>query len=846
MNKNRHNNSKLNSALSLALVSTLVANNTITLAVTTDSITLQNTIDTLDSSNASDKAKLSIDDLIEYSYKTVYRSNISDHIIGINRHNTATSMSSSAYTQSDKVILVVSNMDDKGIQPDAQVASTLAAALDSPLLFTQKNGLPDTTLQEIKRLEAKEVIVVGGESTIPNNTLTPLNSLGLKIERVSGEGRWDTSAKVATKIAANSKVSKAIVINSSNNTNISAAVSASVALNAPILYVTDKNIDPSVESFLNNSSIEEVYVIGTPDDAEGIAIPDSIFSKINSSKIRRVKATTQSDVSDYFDSLLPNRNTDSALIINYDNTVDMPIAAAYAKKKGMHLFLVDKTINKNTLSKFSTGKIKKVYCISSNIYSGTLNNIESAIYNSVYQVDTNIHDKLKISKRVNGSNSEIAANLALSSYEKSDSVVLSLISQNTEVGSPDALITAPLAKALNAPFLCIESPSSLDTATKDAIKKLGATKVYIAGGPAAISDDVANELNAMGLTIERISGEDRWETSYKFAQKINSLNKIDTAILINNKNLEDINSAILASLEFNAPILYSNGTSLREDITNMLNNNSIKNVYVIGAGSTDENFAITDSVLDKIKDKNKLIKISGGNSINTLATLRKDFKESPKKEISKDIKNTGVVINHSNISDIVAGSLYADKIGATPFLLSTILDEESKNIAINNNLNDLIVISNDVYAFSHGELENVIFEKVLKANNLLDTDIFKPEEDNKDNNNTDKDNTDKDNNNTDTDNTDKDDNNTDTDNTDKDNTDKDNNNTDTDNTDKDNNNTDDTENNNNQESNSTSGKWNPQTGDEGISQYIVGLALSLTTLIGLLTYNFKFKKNNHK
>ncbi|MFL0459537.1 cell wall-binding repeat-containing protein [Kytococcus sedentarius] len=53
--------------------------------------------------------------------------------------------------------------------------------------------------------------------------------------------------------------------------------------------------------------------------------------------------------------------------------------------------------------------------------------------------------------------------------------------------------------------------------TKQALADLGAEKVVIVGGTAAVSTDVAAELEATGVTVERIGGANRYETSANVA-----------------------------------------------------------------------------------------------------------------------------------------------------------------------------------------------------------------------------------------------------------------------------------------------------------------------------------------
>lgn len=80
----------------------------------------------------------------------------------------------------------------------------------------------------------------------------------------------------------------------------------------------------------------------------------------------------------------------------------------------------------------------------------------------------------------------------------------------------DALAGVPLAYANGAPIL-LTKPNQLPANIKDEIVRLGAKKVFILGGTAAISQSVEDELTEMGLEVVRIKGADRYGTAAAIA-----------------------------------------------------------------------------------------------------------------------------------------------------------------------------------------------------------------------------------------------------------------------------------------------------------------------------------------
>ena len=59
------------------------------------------------------------------------------------------------------------------------------------------------TIDEIKRIGAKEVIIVGGEGVIPRILQEEISSLGMKVRRLGGKDRYETSVLIAKEVGVN-------------------------------------------------------------------------------------------------------------------------------------------------------------------------------------------------------------------------------------------------------------------------------------------------------------------------------------------------------------------------------------------------------------------------------------------------------------------------------------------------------------------------------------------------------------------------------------------------------------------------------------------------------------------
>lgn len=113
-------------------------------------------------------------------------------ISGTNRYATAVAVSKDSFSLS-KVVIVASGENF----PDALVGGTLAAQIEAPILLVRKNSIDDTVVQEIKRLKADQVYILGGEAAVGKAVEQELKGMKLNVKRVAGANRFETAGKIA-------------------------------------------------------------------------------------------------------------------------------------------------------------------------------------------------------------------------------------------------------------------------------------------------------------------------------------------------------------------------------------------------------------------------------------------------------------------------------------------------------------------------------------------------------------------------------------------------------------------------------------------------------------------------
>ncbi len=149
----------------------------------------------------------------------------------------------------------------------------------------------------------------------------------------------------------------------------------------------------------------------------------------------------------------------------------------------------------------------------------------------------------------------------------------------------DALAGSALAGARNGSLL-LSAKDGLPSATRDELRRLRPTTVYILGGESALSAAVASAAQSVaGLTPTRISGPDRYVTAARVADEVRAYAGNTSVLIASGTSWPD--AASLSGLAYarGYPILLSKKTGLASATEDYLTVNSPATVLVAGGES---------------------------------------------------------------------------------------------------------------------------------------------------------------------------------------------------------------------------------------------------------------------
>lgn len=175
-------------------------------------------------------------------------------LFGNNRYETASKVAIDNWKQSNYAILTYG--ED---YPDALSAAPLAGKYNAPILLTQKNIIPVSTLSAISQLGVKNIFLIGGAGVISYNIEKQLIDLGISVTRLYGKNRYETNIQIAKQL---SDVSQIAVVTGEDYSDALSIGPIAVKLNMPIILVGSSTVPQVVKEYIVNKNINKTYVIG--------------------------------------------------------------------------------------------------------------------------------------------------------------------------------------------------------------------------------------------------------------------------------------------------------------------------------------------------------------------------------------------------------------------------------------------------------------------------------------------------------------------------------------------------------------------------------------------------------
>ena len=242
-------------------------------------------------------------------------------IQGVHRYETAASIAASAFTKSDRAVLVSgSNF------ADALSAGNLAD--HAPIFLFEKTDMMQRAINTMRSLDVKEVVIIGGEKSVPKSVEERLKKENFKVIRIAGRNRYETSTKLAKQLKAKNK-DNVVLANGEKFADALSAAPYAVQKKQTLVLTDGKTLPKDVKA----------------QDVKTIIGGEKSVNIKGLNKAQRISGKDRYETS--LEVLKHMNKTQSAVIADGRDYPDALAAAPYAVKKNTGILLSDDSaINK--------------------------------------------------------------------------------------------------------------------------------------------------------------------------------------------------------------------------------------------------------------------------------------------------------------------------------------------------------------------------------------------------------------------------------------------------------------------------------------------------------------------
>lgn len=178
---------------------------------------------------------------------------------GANRYETTLAASRQEFTSADTAVIATG-----ADFPDALCAGPLANAVNGPILLNSRASLRSDVSAELSRLGVKKVYIAGGTGVISTNVKTAIEKKGIKVERLGGKDRFDTSINIANKVRALSGKGQIPVVATTGMLfpDALSATPAATKMGGAIILTRENKIPAQVATYLRSPAVGNVATVG--------------------------------------------------------------------------------------------------------------------------------------------------------------------------------------------------------------------------------------------------------------------------------------------------------------------------------------------------------------------------------------------------------------------------------------------------------------------------------------------------------------------------------------------------------------------------------------------------------
>lgn len=185
-----------------------------------------------------------------------------DRVFGEGRVETSIKVSQKAYSEEVDTLLLAGYAGDA----DALTATFLAGKMKAPLLLADKENISPELLKEIKRLNPKEIILLGGKAVLSESIEDDLNSKlksrEIEIRRIYGGNRVKTGINIIKDYYKDKEIPEIFLVEYDSLVDALSIGPVAARDGIPVLITGKNTVPKEVKEFLKMHHVKKAIIVG--------------------------------------------------------------------------------------------------------------------------------------------------------------------------------------------------------------------------------------------------------------------------------------------------------------------------------------------------------------------------------------------------------------------------------------------------------------------------------------------------------------------------------------------------------------------------------------------------------
>ena len=267
-----------------------------------------------------------------------------ERISGPTRFDLAVQVSQDIFPHGADVVYLAN-----GSAPEAVAGAAAAGELGGPVLLIDNNAfIPFAVASEIVRLNASQIVILGGVSSVPDSVLGFLQLLANDVVRIDGANRFQIANNIA--VSAFPQGAPRVYVANGNTSDALIGAAVAGALGGPVLLIDNNGTFPAgVIDTIKGLNPELVFVVGTAANAPA-SVVTRLRAELSAAQVTPITGANQVEVAVNVSKATYPQGAAVAYIANESSPELFPGAAAGANRQGPLLLLNNGQIAGGTLN----------------------------------------------------------------------------------------------------------------------------------------------------------------------------------------------------------------------------------------------------------------------------------------------------------------------------------------------------------------------------------------------------------------------------------------------------------------------------------------------------------------